>query len=214
MGWPWTRKNKQITTNVEDEENTPVLQTNAQKVLLQKLGKTFKDLLMERNTRRVNWIKNTFTNNKSKQVNYSNPNSYIYKPYENEVLQYLADLYLSLQKNSNPFFFTEAYKNFQRKKHTLPMKPETRKMTEIILRKLMLSSNNTNNNTSPLPRRRKTSFNTFSNTNSNTNNSTNTNKSSYLSFSKLRNNTRRVPRKRLQGVVVKPSPKTLSLKEE
>lgn len=188
-------------------------QTPHQKALLQKFFQEIGSLAKERNTRRVKWIQKIGKGNMNE--NLSNPNSYVYSPYETEALNYLVNLYFALEKDPNPFFFNEAYAEFLRTKNhyvknntnVFPKRAKSVPLINSVLRKMRLYSkqletNNLDNRRPSTPRLRKSSFDTFSDEEINTND-----KISLPSLRQLRNNTRRRPTRRLQGIV-KSSPNT------
>jgi hypothetical protein len=210
----WTRKKKPNTEPNHSTRNTPPPSPSPLKQkLLQQLLVEVRNVTHKRNARRQQWIRKIMNN---KNRNYNNPNSYIYKPIENQIIDYLLDLYKDLSYENETTFFNKAHQKFQGT--NAGMTPNNKEKMNTILRKLRLFShklqqNNTNTNNT---RRTKLSRSRFSSNASNSlsNISTPSEMSSLPSLQSLRNNTESyeeskkapyVPRRRLQGRIINPS---------
>ena len=140
-------------------------------------------------------------------INPNNENTYRYKPVENQVIEYLYDLYKEFEAEPEETFFNRKFQNFLSKKNTLNMNEKSKSMTNTALRRLVLFSRKLQSNNNNLVRSRRTSRTSFNNTN--TTNTTNSS-TSLMSLKNLRNATRRVPKKRLQGKVINPNKQPLT----
>ena len=203
----WTRKQKKPKQNntLPLPQNRP---TPHQLALIERLKEEIRKLIQERDKRRVNWIRT---------INKSNT----YSPYENVAIDYLIQVLQDLQKDPNPFFFNEAYRTYLQiknqfvKTNTNVFQKRSKSIPLIngVLRRMRLYTkelNNTNtNNSTPVPRRRTSTFSTFSNSESTTES-----QPSFYTLQQLRNNTRYRPTRRLKGRIVKPNRGTPPLEEE
>ncbi len=217
----WTRKKKQNETLKEPNTTIPPPPASPLKQkLLQQLLVEVRNVTQKRNARRQQWIRKIMNNTTR---NYNNPNSYIYKPIENQIIDYLLNLYKNLSKENETHFFNKAYQKFQ--DINASMTPNNKEKMNTVLRKLRLFSHklqqtNTNINNARRTRRSRSRFSSNA-SNRLSNISTPSVMSSLPSLQSLRNNTESyeenkktpyVPRRRLQGKVLNPN--TQSLKEE
>jgi hypothetical protein len=203
----WTRKQ-----NKPKQNNTllppPPPPTPHQLALIERLKEEIRNLIAQRDKRRVNWIRKLSTSNQN-----------TYSPYENVAIDYLIQVLEELQKDQNPFFFNEAYRTFldtknqfvksntnvfQKRSKSLPLINSIFRRMRLYTQKL--NNNNTPNNSASLPRRRTSTFSTFSDTESNT-------EPTLFTIQQLRNNTRYRPTRRLKGRIVKPNQGTPPLEE-
>lgn len=200
----WTRKNKPKNTPIAPPApNTPFEQTPHQLALIEKLKEEIRALFQQRDARRVEWIRKI-----NRPVNVNNQNSYIYSPYENEAIEYLLGVLEELKKDSNPFFFNEAYREFLHKRNSMiqgntNIFRKTTKSLPIVnsvlsrMRRFTAQLNNVNNGLrTPSLRVHKESFNSFSNVASNNNTIT---KMVKTTLKQLRENTRYRPKRRLHA---------------
>ncbi len=205
----WTRKKKPEQIPQQTTPSSPPPASPLKRKLLQELLAEIKLITQQRNTRRMRWIQNIMKKNSSN----------IYKPTENEVIEYLTNLAQDLLQGDEITFFKKKYMNFQQSKKNLLMSNNSKQKINTSLHGLLLKSqkyqqnkvnNNTNTTRKIIPRTR------FSSNASNQSTSSTTSISSLPSLQSLRNNTRnyeeelpikpiRVPKRRLQGKVISPS---------
>lgn len=212
MGWfSKTRKQNKPKQNNTRPPPLPSPPTPHQLALIERLKEEIRNLIAQRDKRRVNWIRKLST---------SNTNTY--SPYENVAIDYLIKVLQELQQDQNPFFFNEAYRSFlhtknqfvksntnlfQKRSKSLPLINSVFRRMRLYTQQLS-NTNNTNNSAS-LPRRRTSTFSNVSDSDSNTESAP-----SMFTLQQLRNNTRYRPTRRLKGRIVKPNRGTPPLEEE
>jgi hypothetical protein len=209
----WTRKKKPNEAPKEPKNMPPPPVSPLKQKLLQQLLVEVRNVTQKRNARRQQWIRKIMNNTNR---NYNNPNSYIYKPIENQMIDYLLDLYKNLSSDNETNFFNKAHQKFQ--ETNVSMTPNNKEKMNTVLRKLRLFSHklqqtNTNTNNTRRTKRSRSRFSSNA-TDRLSNISTPSDMSSLPSLQSLRNNTESyeerkktpyTPRRRLQGKVVSPN---------